>query len=195
MTIQPSRVAQSLRRAATILDDHGQAMLQRASDWTQPPRQGEGHRWTRGGGLAAEGDQADDDRNEDHQQEAQAARYHAELTTLIGRMDADAARVEALRSILLPAAPHRIGTADMQAIQLAADGWCTSCARDRDNHDRPFLEPVKKGRFSDACSFCGEWRQDNKGQDPPLEFVRYRHQSGNKRLTSKVVDAILRRTA
>lgn len=188
----PARLAQQLRRTAALLEDHGTVMLQRTADWTAPPRQGEGHRWTRGGGIT-DPDQPDDD--DDHREEQRVTRYNDELTSILARVDADTARLEALQRIVMPAAPHRIGTTDMQAAQLAADGWCVSCARDRDGQGRPFLEPVKTGVYADACDWCGRWRAANNGQDPPVEFVRYRHASGNKRITTKVADAILRRTA
>ena len=189
MTADSSRLAQALRRAATITDDDLDLMLERTSAWTQPLRQGEGHQWTRGGGTG------DTEQSEDRIEDARATRYHSELDTLTRRMLADATRLEELRAIVIPQRPATVGTRDMQAAQLAADGWCISCARDRDDQGRPFLEPVAQGKYADACNWCGRWRAGNNGNQPPIDLVRYRHRSGNKPLTTKVVDAILGRTA
>lgn len=189
------RLAQQLRRTATLLDDHGTLMAQRASDWTQPPRQGEGHQWTRGGGLS-DPDQPSDDARTDRLEDHRAGRYHDELTTLLARLDADSARLAALQRILIPDSPQRLGTADMQIAQLVVDGWCGSCARDTSATDEPHLQAVAAGRYADRCRFCGDFRAEHK-QDPPLQLLKAKHKADRegKRLSTKVVDAALGRTA
>jgi hypothetical protein len=169
---------QQLRKLADILErrnDRGDpALLSRAWDWSAPPRQGDGHRFTRGGGLTdPEGDPDNNPRNEDRQVDARVAGYYDELTAALGKAAKGVTEALNLAAMILPDPVQKITTKDMQSAQLAADGWCISCARDR-NEGLPHLRPVASGRYADRCRFCGEWKRDH-GQDPPIELVKARN--------------------
>lgn len=86
---------------------------------------------------------------------------------------------------------HKI-TAETGA-DVAVAGWCRSCHR-----DNRYCEPVatrKDGskRYRDYCNWCGEWAAANKGQEPPLELVKVKHEG--RHVTQRMVEHASRKKA
>jgi len=86
------------------------------------------------------------------------------------------------------AVPKPITTSAADSVDLAADGWCTSCHRDNN-----YCEPVgmNKGQkvYNDVCRWCGDFRREHK-QVPPLALLRARHEG--RRVTLTMVERALR---
>jgi hypothetical protein len=168
-----------LTRTARSQHVHGEKTWQRTWDWTRvttPPRPG-----IHGGGIS-DGSRSDDaiDRA---QEDAQAARYYAELKALTVRLVADLHRLMVLHAICDPDGIRKPASRELQAAQVAADGWCISCWRDNQH-----LEPTMKGQYRDRCRFCGDWRRQHQA-DPPLAILAARHTG--RRITQADVDRAL----
>lgn len=182
-------LAQRLTHAATVLNRDGGLTWERCQDWTPPgrmPARGE-----RGGGMA---DGAADDRIDDRREDAAAGRYHAELSALTRRLEADTARLERIVAICCPVPAKNLQSRDMLAAQVAADGWCVNCWKDNQH-----LEPISKvksrngdmvPRYKDRCRKCGDWKAEH-GQEPPLSILQLWHD--NRRVTTAIADKALGR--
>lgn len=161
--IDPEVLADRLESCELALRTYGELTWERVDAWSvaRMPTKGE-----RGGGIADGAD--DDDRIDDRREDAAAARYHTELTTLTARIDADLHRLRRIINICNPAVPQSLATKDMLIAQVAADGWCVSCWR-ADQH----LSPVAERRYRDRCRFCGDYHRDQQ-EDPPIDILRAR---------------------
>jgi hypothetical protein len=166
-----------LTRTARSQHVHGEKTWQRTWDWTRvttPPRPG-----IHGGGMS-DGSRSDDaiDRA---QEDAQAARYYAELKAITVRLVADLNRLMVLHVICDPDGPKRLTNRDLMSAQVAADGWCVSCFRD-DELLPIALRPNGQPFYKDLCRWCGEWKGAN-GELPPMDVLRARRRGS--RITVK----------
>jgi hypothetical protein len=117
----PRQLARRLRETADLLDRHGALLLSRTWDWTVPPRQGDGHRFTRGGGLVDPDGAADDNpRSEDRREDQQASAYHAEVKALALALDSGCNRLIRVAGIVMPDPPRDL---------TGGEVGCWSCAR------------------------------------------------------------------
>jgi hypothetical protein len=181
MTADPSRVAQALRRTATILDDDGQLMLDRTDAWVPADPPPSSARPEPGDDSI---DQALSDSREgtpaatDWLDARQAATYHRELVSLLSRLAADTARLAELHRIIKPQEPNMSG----------GDDGCWSCARTHSTAGIPRWEPVHRtvslnGRLRPArplCRPCGDFAR-RTGRVPTTVEVEAFHRASPKR--------------
>lgn len=175
-----------LHQAADLWAQHGPKMLERTDQW----RHADDSMLVRpDDGSDEEQDEArrasrpDEDRRR-HLDEAQAARYYDELTTLVKRMEADARRLKRLDEIIIPPAGRRVQPL-VQPAELIREGLCVSCHR-----DGAWCEPVWEGRSRDGCQWCARWRT-SEGQWPPVALVRWRHRNPGRPLTTADVARVM----
>jgi len=136
-----------------------------------------------------------DERIDDRKDDAAAARYHAELSTLTKRIDADLHRLRRIIGICCPSPTKGLASRDMLSAQVAADGWCVSCWKDDQN-----LTPITmttgggkpRPRYKDRCRFCGEWKAEH-GQDPPVAILQLMHEG--RRITTAAIERAMGKSA
>lgn len=167
IVIPPDLLTESLADALRKWRALGPGTVQRFTDWQTAPRtDDDGERGGGNGGTTSK------DALRDRLEDRQAAAYHAELSTLTNRLDADLRRLVRLIGFAHPDQPRVLHHRDLSATQLAADGWCPSCFR-----DNGWLEPVAEGRYRDRCRGCGETR-GREGRDPSVDELRIMHSRG-----------------
>ncbi len=156
------------------LERLGLSTWERFDAWTKNPAMARDA--LRGGGLGENGQTTD--QAEDARLDRQAAGYLDELDRLTKRMYADNNRLRTLLRIANPDAPRSGRPGDLSTVELAADGWCPSCYRD----DR-YLSLIAKGRYSDRCRPCGEFRAAAR-RDPTVDELRVMHKRSKVRRTA-----------
>lgn len=202
LTVQPHALASSLERTASHLiaasenvkaipprlHRYGPETWHRVLDWerkdlprSEPDDEDEQ-------AQAQRREATSDDRRDELRDDAHAARYADELRRLTNRitarqrlidkacnsLDADLSRLDRIITITNPDAPARVGSKDMLAAQVAADGWCVSCWRDEQHLTEITKRPSGEPWYRDLCRSCGQWKAEN-GELPPLDLLRQRH--------------------
>lgn len=116
-----------------------------------------------------------------------------ELVSLLNSVNLDAYNLRVIVKAAVPQGTrvHKV-TAETGA-DVAVAGWCRSCHR-----DNRYCEPVatrKDGskRYRDYCNWCGEWAAAHKGQEPPLELVKAKHEG--RHITQRMVEQATRKKA
>lgn len=173
-------------QAGTVLALDLDLVWQRTSEWEKPLLPANGQR---GGGTSAPSDDALEDRLHDRA----ASRYHDELRQLVKQLTADLNRLERIHGIVCPPQTRRLNSRDLQASQVATEGWCVSCWRDDKNCTPIALRPasgdaIARPYYKDRCRFCGAWKNEH-GQDPPLPLLQ-KHHAGRHITTSDVEQAL-----
>lgn len=179
--IGPNLLADRLEELVVLLRRQGEVTWGRVSDWETAR-------------MPAFREPLDDDQDaavragrsvrdeEDRKGDAAAARYRDEVDGLASRLLKQSQRLCTIITVCNPDRPKHLGNRDLQAAQVAAEGWCVSCWQD----DQTF-ELSAGGRYRNHCRFCGEWKAAN-GQDPPVWLLRKRRIHGKRSVTTADVE-------
>lgn len=185
MTTRPTTPAvasllDELDRLRARLEKDGDLIWQRTEDWVKPrvPAAGE-----RGGGS---GEGPSDYVLEERKDDAAASRYYAEVRAITKRMTDDSRRLCEIASLAVPPKSAVLTNRNLQAAQVAAEGWCVSCWRDELTCEPIALRPTGEPYYKDRCRGCGMWKAEH-GQDPPLAILQKRH--AGIRVTTRDVEA------
>ena len=179
--IAAADLADRLNAASCAVRTQGPLTWERLEDWHTPgrlPTHG-----TRGGGMAEGAD--DDERLLDRKDDIAASRYWDEMRTLTRRLEADLARLNTILGIANPERPRTVASRDMQLAQVEAEGWCGSCWRNDQNLTAVTMQKSRNGaevpKYRGRCEWCGKHRKAT-GEDPPIEYLRARHEGRRVRV-------------
>lgn len=111
---------------------------------------------------------------------------NAELVELLGQINTSAYNVRVIVKAAVPQATHLHKIGKETGADVAIAGWCRSCHRDSRYCEPVATRPDGSRRYSDFCNWCGEWAAAHKGEEPPLELVKLRHEG--RRITSAMVE-------